>query len=127
MSEDTKRVRVRLTPFIVGERPHVFVNDTIANRRFLEGIDADYWTYQAAAHADRLDAEEREQRQRAAAALRVAYSQGVETLLALIGAFLQVPRYPLGWLVRYNNADLRYWRILGVGRTDLTRRRRPSV
>jgi len=57
---------------MVGERPHVFLNDAEANRRFLEGIDADYWTYQAAAHVEGLDAEEKEERQRAAAALRVA-------------------------------------------------------
>jgi len=93
--------------FLVDERPHVFVHDADANLRFLQAIDTDYWIYQANAHAPGLEAETTEERQRAAAALRVAYSQGLETLFALIGALAQCPRYPLAWLSRYTNRDLR--------------------
>ena len=93
--------------FMVDERPHVFLSDEGANRRFLEAIDSEYWAYQAAAHAGALWADAVEDRQRAAAALRVVYSQALETLFALIAAFVQSPKFPLAWLMRYTNRDLR--------------------
>jgi hypothetical protein len=75
------------------------------NRRFLKGIDHLYWIYQAEVHEPHLtDAKDR---QRAAAALRLAYGQGIEMLFALLGATLQSPKFPLGWMMAYRNHHLR--------------------
>jgi len=93
--------------FLVDERPHIFVNDAGANRRFLEGIDRHYWAYQAMVHGEQLESDDAGRRQHAAAALRVVYSQGLETMFAFIAALVQSPRFPIGWLARYTNADLR--------------------
>lgn len=93
--------------FMVDTRPHVFLADALANERFLQGIDPDYWAYQADAHASALVSEDASSRQRAAASLRLAYGHGLETLFALICGFIQCPRYPLAWLMRYTNSDLR--------------------
>lgn len=98
---------IRMTAFMIDERPHAFVHDEGANRRFLESIDRDYWLYQSEAHEPHLEADKPEQRRRAAVALRIAYSQGLETLFALIAAWLQCPTYPVGWLAKYTNHDLR--------------------
>jgi hypothetical protein len=44
---------------------------------------------------------------RAALAIRLAYSHGLETLMAFAGATVQAPACPLGWVLRYKNDDLR--------------------
>jgi hypothetical protein len=98
---------VTMCGFFVDERAQVFVKDEIANRHFLEGIDPKFWAYQAIVHGEQLEAEDKELRQRAAAALRIAYGQGVEALFALVGAFVQLPAFPLAWLMQYTNTDLR--------------------
>ena len=104
---DEREKPVNMIRFLIDERPHVFIHDAGANLRFLQSIDRDYWGYQSAAHLPGLDSEDEDHRKRAAAALRVAYSQGLETLFALLAALLQCPTFPLGWLLRYKNSDLR--------------------
>jgi len=42
----------------------------------------------------------------AAIALRMAYSQGLETLFAFLGAAVQAPDCVVGYLLRYENRDL---------------------
>lgn len=93
--------------FLIDSRPHVFLTDGSENRHFLEAVDTDYWRYQGTVHGDALASEHATHRQRAAVALRLAYGQGVETLFAFIGALLQAPVYPIGWINRYTNQDLR--------------------
>jgi hypothetical protein len=107
MPEATETRGVRMIGFMIDERPHVFVEDADANRRFLEAVDGGYCTYLAGVHAQRLEAPGADDRQYAATALRVAYSQGLETMFALVAAIVQCPKYPLAWLARYTNNDLR--------------------
>jgi hypothetical protein len=108
MSGDSNRPgTIGLVRFLLDDRPVVFVKDEFANRHFLQGIDPLYWSYQAAVHGEHLGAEDLAERHRASAALRVAYSQGVETLFALLAAFVQVPSYPLAWVLMYRNDQLR--------------------
>lgn len=105
--QDESTTAVQMTGFMIGDRPHVFVRDPAANERFLRAIDADFWAYQARVHSAQLASDDEADRQKAAAALRLAYGHGLETLFALVGGLLQCPQYPLAWLMRYTNADLR--------------------
>lgn len=106
---DSRRVdaQLKLSAFMVDERPVVFIRDDELNRRFLHALDHDYWRYQAQVHYEGLSSDVKAVRQRAATALRVAYSQGLETLFALLGAFIQAPNYSIGWLSTYRNRELR--------------------
>lgn len=103
---DNHNAETLMVGFLVDERPHVFVNDADANRHFLEGIDRLYWAYQAIIHGEQLESDDPGRRQHAATALRVVYSQGLETLFAFIAALVQSPRFPIGWLHSYQNRDL---------------------
>ncbi len=105
MSDET--TGVSLTAFPIDERPVVFVMDTSANTRFLDGIDPLFWSDLAESHSQWLNTDDPSRRQRAAAALRLAYGQGLETLFALLGALTQAPQFPLAWVATYRNSELR--------------------
>jgi hypothetical protein len=67
------------------------------NRRFLKSIDAAYFEYVALVHAERLESPDR---MRAATALRTAYHHGIETLIMLLGAYIQAPLAVAAWIPR---------------------------
>ena len=97
---------------LTGERASVYWGDDLAgdNQRFFESLDPHYYWFAARQGADALSAEpppERADQLRAATGLRIAYGQGVETLMALLCALAQVPQFPLGWMLRYRNEELR--------------------
>jgi hypothetical protein len=97
---------------LTGERASVYWGNDLAgdNWRFLESLDPDYYWFAARQGADALSAEpplERADQLRAAMGLRIAYGQGVETLMALLCALAQAPQFPLGWMLRYRNEELR--------------------
>lgn len=99
-------------PLLTGERASVYWGHDLAgdNRRFLEALDPGYYAFAARQGADLLSADpplEKADQLRAAMALRVAYGQGVETLMALLCALAQAPLSPLGWMLRYRNEELR--------------------
>lgn len=99
-------------PLLTGERASVYWGHDLAgdNRRFLESLDPEYYWFAARQAADRLSADpplEKADQLRAAMALRIAYGQGVETLMALLCALAQAPQFPLGWMLRYRNEELR--------------------
>jgi len=99
-------------PLLTGERACVYWGHDLAgdNRRFLESLDPDYYWFAARQAVDRLSADpplEKADQLRAAMALRIAYGQGVETLMALLCALAQSPQFPLGWMLRYRNEELR--------------------
>jgi len=79
------------------------VDLTQENRRFLEGFDPQFFTYVCDTHVSQLEGEHR---QRAALAIRLNYAHAVETLFALLGAAIQAPNCPLGWLLMYDNRRL---------------------
>jgi hypothetical protein len=70
---------------------------------FINSIDARYFEHIAALHSQALEGDEK---QYAATALRIAYSQGLETLFALLCAIVQAPDCIVGWLLKYQNRDL---------------------
>lgn len=97
---------------LMGDRAGVYWGDDLAgeNQRFLESLDPGYYWFAARQGADALSAEpppERADQLRAATSLRIAYGQGVETLMALLCALAQAPHFPLGWMLRYRNEELR--------------------
>lgn len=103
---------MQMMPLLTGERASVYWGHDLTgdNRRFLESLDPHYYLFAARQAADRLSADpplEKADQLRAAMALRIAYGQGVETLMALLCALAQAPQFPLGWMLRYRNEELR--------------------
>ena len=92
--------------FAVSDEPYCVWAWDLAERnmRFLDGIDADYFRYIAETHQGHL---ETEHAQRAALALRTNYYLSLETLFGLIGATLQAPDCPAGWVLKIRNEQLR--------------------
>jgi hypothetical protein len=91
--------------FYVHDRPQVWWDWELSSKNlaFLRGVDADYYTHVVEAHAPYLEGDSRMQ---AAAALRLAYSQGLETLMALLCAAMQAPQCVVGWMLSYRDSDL---------------------
>jgi len=98
--------RMQRVCFVVGERPHcIWLADPIGrNVEFLRSLDSGYFEYLARLHSEQLAGDSR---MAAAIALRLAYSQAMETLFALLCATVQSPMCVFGWLGRYSNGELR--------------------
>ena len=97
---------LRFAAYFVGNRPQVTWAWDLSDRNlsFLRGIDAGYFEHVAVTEGGLIDSDGS---QYAAAALRVAYGQGLETLMALASAAMQAPRCVIGWMLAYRNEDLR--------------------
>jgi hypothetical protein len=104
--QDEAGAQVEYTTIVVGKRPLVIYDWTHrrGQDRFLDGIDPDFFRYVAAAHEAQLGGDHDAQ---AAVALRLAYAHALETLFALIGAAIQAPHCPAGWVLNYRTGDLR--------------------
>jgi len=91
--------------FYVHDRPQVWWDWDLSgkNLAFLRGVDADYYAHVVEAHGPHLEGDSS---MHAAAALRLAYSQGLETLLALLCAAMQAPDCVVGWMQSYRDSDL---------------------
>jgi hypothetical protein len=91
--------------FVVDETPHCMwsLDMKEQNLRYLQGIDPTFFRYVTVAHSEQLEGEKR---QHAALAIRLAYAQALETFFALIGATVQAPNCPLGWMLMYENRQL---------------------
>jgi hypothetical protein len=74
------------------------------NIAFLRGIDPQYFSYVALANAPHLSDEHKH---RAALAIRIAYSQALEVLFALLGTLVQAPNCAFGWMLAYEARELR--------------------
>jgi hypothetical protein len=107
VTDDPNSKGIETIGFMVDENPCVFIVEREANSRFLRGLDADHWEYQALVHGEQLGSDDPKIRQHAAVGLRLAYAQGLETLFALIGALVQVPTFPLAWVMSYRVSNLR--------------------
>lgn len=99
---ESKLLHVR---FAVNETPYCFWDLDVhaRNLEFIEKIDPKYFEHVANLHSNGLDGEEK---QYAAAALRIAYSHGLETLFALLCALIQAPDCVIGWFLKYQNREL---------------------
>lgn len=97
--------QLQYVPFVVDETPHACWEWNLSKRNleFLRGLDPSYFTYVADTNVEHLEGEHK---QKAALALRIAYSQALETLFALLGALVQAPECVFGWLLAYTNRDL---------------------
>ena len=73
------------------------------NREFLEGLDPGYFKYVAGLFEREIQGESK---QYAVLSLRLAYAQALETLFALLGAAIQAPHCPLGWIMAYTNREI---------------------
>ena len=92
-------------PFRVNDRPRVCWDPELQrkNLAFIRGVDSTYYEHVADVHSQHLDGDAKLQ---AAAALRIAHSQGLETLLALLCATMQAPDCVIGWMLSYRSTDL---------------------
>lgn len=72
-------------------------------RKFLGKIDPDYFQYCSDTHAVQLESENRT---RAEIALRFNYSHAIECMFSLIGAAIQAPFCPAGWIIMATNSSL---------------------
>lgn len=105
-SAESQEVQVPHIGFVVNENPYCLWDvETYGERtlEFVRGIDPTYYDHIASIHGDLLEGDEK---QYAATALRIAYTQGLETLFALIGAVVQAPYCIAGWVLKYTNKDL---------------------
>lgn len=93
-------------PIVVYDRPMVFWNSDHRRTQFeaLERIDTRYFRYLAGLHGEELEDPDSTY---AGVVLRMTYSHAMECLFALIGASLQAPRVPAGWLLKYRYSELR--------------------
>lgn len=91
--------------FVVDETPYCFwaLNPYTQSLEFLNKLDPGYFEHIANIHSQFLEGDEK---QYAAAALRIAYSQGLETLFALLCATAQANDCIIGWFLKYTNRDL---------------------
>lgn len=95
-------------PFLVWKRPRVYWDPDLQgkNLEFLRGISPSYYEHIAESQEPYLSGEDRETCLNAAAAVRIAYGQGLETLMALLCATMQAPACVVGWMHQYRNSEL---------------------
>ncbi len=95
--------------FAVGEDPYCVWDWDLRNRnvQHLKSLDPRYFDYVARANFAHLDAEDTEERRRAATAIRAAYHHGLESFFALLFATLQAPDCLVGWMQIYMPVKLR--------------------
>src|SRR5688500_3154997 len=91
--------------FAVNETPYCFwsLDPVTQDLEFLNNIDPLYFEHIANLLGEALEGD---QKQYAAAAIRIAYSQGLETLFAFLCALVQAPDCVIGWVLKYQNRDL---------------------
>lgn len=97
-------------PFVIHKQPFCFWDYDIAttNRRFIDRIDPQYFEFVGEVYSQLLKSDLGEkQKQYAAVAMRMAYSQGLEVLFSLLFASLQAPNCVVGWLSKYQLKHLR--------------------
>jgi hypothetical protein len=92
-------------PIAVGTKFHMIwdVDHADTQRSFLGKIDPAYFQYCSDTHAAQLETGNREQ---AEIALRSNYSHAIECLFSLIGAAIQAPHCPAGWVLLVSNPVL---------------------
>lgn len=94
--------------FLIWKRPRVYWDPDLQakNLEFLQGINPSYYVHIAESQEPHLETDGRETCLNAATALRIAYGQGLETLMALLCATIQAPACVVGWMHQYRNSEL---------------------
>lgn len=96
---------MEVVKFVVNETPYACWDWELQkkNLEFLAGIDASYFKYVSEINIANI---ENEDKHKAAIALRLAFSHGLETLFALLCSAVQAPQCSIGWLLSYKNSEL---------------------
>jgi len=96
---------LEVVKFVVDEIPYACWDWELQkkNLEFLEGIDSGYFQYVSEINIANI---ENEDKHKAAIALRLAFSHGLETLFSLLCSALQAPQCSIGWLLSYKNFQL---------------------
>jgi hypothetical protein len=96
---------LQVVKFVVDETPYACWDWELItkNLEFLQGIDAAYFRYVVETNTANIEGEDQH---RAALSLRLAYSQGLETLFALLCSAVQAPQCVVGWMLSYKNEEL---------------------
>lgn len=93
-------IMVNQTPLCIWDHE----NTIEKNLQFLDNIDHLYFEFLARTLYQKLQT--KKNNQRAAIAIRSAFSHGLETLFSLLGAFIQAPHCVQGWVLHCKNSDL---------------------
>ena len=97
-------------PFVVSDTPHCLWNEKLRERNLelLDRIDPEFFEYVANTNFSLIEEKSTDKRTRkhAATAIRIAYSQGLETLFALLCATVQTPKCIVGWMLKYGITEL---------------------
>jgi hypothetical protein len=106
MKEDFFDLQYRF--FVVGNRPYCLWDTDIQQRNieFLENISPEYYKFIADTNIEEALSENKEKALFASLTIRTAYSQGLETLFALIAATIQAPNCVPAWMALYKNKEL---------------------
>jgi len=117
---------VQGVPFVINETPYVCWDWDLKEKNldFLRGIDSRYFQYVVESNIDNLESDDKH---RAALSIRLAYSHALETLFALLGALVQAPTCPLGWLLSYRKELPEVVRTISEGQKILTRGKSEQV
>ena len=97
------------------------------NSEYLDRIDSESYRNRAAQYSEQLQKDP--ENEIAAIDLRATYHHAMEDFIALTGAYLQAPEFPVGWIVNYKVGDLRMvaeslnqsaylWNVHGLGRLN---------
>lgn len=70
-------------------------------RRFLDGIDVDFFDYSLQTHLRTED------EKRALVAIRLSLHHATETMFSFLGAYMQAPDCPYAWIAKCSNGQLR--------------------
>ncbi|MBU0634453.1 MAG: hypothetical protein KKB82_03275 [Candidatus Omnitrophica bacterium] len=94
------------TIIIVNETPYCIWEVDLKNRNleYINSINPAYFEYLLKTHFEKADEKDK---MLASIALRNGYFHGLETLLSLIGAFLQAPKCVYAWISKCSTGELR--------------------
>ncbi len=94
--------------FAIDTRPQAFCDrdHQAVNLEFLKSIDPSYFEFLADVLEPRV-VEEGKGAHHAGIALRISYSQAMETMFALLASCVQSPSFPVGWMLNYKVSELK--------------------
>ena len=90
--------------FVVNEEPYFLVDFDVKekNKEFIEGIDVDYFIYILKVHSNIEECD----KHRSYIALKAALHHAMETMFALIAAYIQSHLCAYAWMAKYKNIEL---------------------
>ena len=102
-------MKLEFYKFVIDEMPYCVSMWDLSkrNEEFIDRFDPGYFEYLSSTYCQTIASKESNRdRHYGAVALRAAYSHGLETLFAILGATLQAPHCVAGWLMKYSTQNL---------------------